>query len=1185
MSFVHLHLHTEFSLLDGACRIDRLAKHVKSLGMNAVAITDHGVMYGAVNFYRECEKAGIKPIIGCEVYIAPRRMSDKEHKTDADYTHLILLCENETGYKNLSYLVSQSYINGFYIKPRIDWDLLYKHSEGLICLSGCLAGYIPQSIINGNYEDAKKKALELYSHFGEDRFYLELQRHGIAEEETAAKGIIRIHEETNIPIAITNDAHYIEKSDAYYQDVLMCIQTGKTVDEPERMKLSPDEFYIKTEEEMRALFPSHQSGIENTQKIADMCSFEFEFGVYHLPLFTLPEGEGSSVSYLRKLCKEGYEKRYGEGTPELLAQLDYELSMIERMNFVDYFLIVSDFIAFAKKSGIPVGPGRGSAAGSIVSYCLNITDVDPIKYQLYFERFLNPERVSMPDIDIDFCVRRRGEVIDYVNRKYGSEHVAQIVTFGTLAARAAIRDTGRALSISYAECDAVAKQVPAELGITLEDALKTSSTFRDMYSSDEKIKNLIDTAKALEGSPRHASTHAAGVVITEKPVCEYVPLAINDEAIVTQFPMTTLEELGLLKMDFLGLRNLTVIDDAVTLIKKRQSDFDIEKIPEDDEMTFQMLAQGKTSGVFQLESTGITNVCTGLKPKSIEDITALIALYRPGPMESIPRFLDCSARPDRIRYKHPLLKSLLAVTYGCIVYQEQVIEIFRKLAGYSLGQADIIRRAMSKKKHDVIDSERQAFIHGDESRGISGAVSKGVPAEIANSIYDEIIDFASYAFNKSHAVAYAMISYRTAYLKCHYPQEYMAALLSSVLDSSGKVAEYIAECKDMGIALLPPDINLSQQDFSVQDGNLRFGLLAIKGMGAKAANMIVAEREQSGNFIGIEDFAKRISGKEVGRRAIENLIKSGALDTFAHTRRSMLMSLNLVLDSIANETRQNLSGQLDFFGMGDEAEAIAEVKIPHYAEFSRAELMAMEKETTGLYLCGHPMDSYRLSAKKAGAVKIGEIMSDFAEENGPHIYSDNQKVSIAGVVASSRTRQTRNGSLMTYVRLEDDTGSIEVLVFQNLQGKGAELIAENAALLIGGRLSARDEKEVQLVADGVRKLKEHEEDSFSANIEQKENTAEIIIENSCPDKAEAEKKKPEYSTEKRTLWLRVDSTETPEFRKIELLLEMFPGREQMIVYLSSSKKKLKANCLIADDLINELTEILGESNVVLKKQQ
>ena len=1154
MAFVHLHVHTEFSLLDGACRIDKLAEKVKSMGQTAVAITDHGVMYGAVAFYKACKAAGVKPVIGCEVYVAPRGMTDKEHGRDNDYTHLILLCKNEQGYKNLCRLVSAGFTDGFYIKPRIDWHLLHQYSEGLICLSGCVAGAIPQMIINGEYEKAKAKALELNELFGEKNFYLEIQDHGLREEQEASRGIIKIHKETGIPLALTNDAHYISKEDAYYQDVLMCIQMGKTVDDANRMRFESGELYLKTEEEMRALFPEYPEAADNTVDIAERCNFDFEFGHYHLPRFKLPQGESDSYEYLKKLCEKGFSERFPT-RPEVHAQLDYELEMIKKMGFVDYFLIVSDFIGYAKRKGIPVGPGRGSAAGSVVSYCLHITDVDPIKYSLFFERFLNPERVSMPDIDVDFCVNRRGEVIDYVNRLYGHDHVAQIVTFGTMAARGAIRDVGRALSVSYAETDAVAKQVPMALNMTLDEALKLSKPLREMYEADANLQRLIDVARVLEGMPRHASTHAAGVVITEKPVYEYVPLARNDESVVCQYPMTTLEELGLLKMDFLGLRNLTVLEDAAKLVRKKQPDFRVETIPEDDPQTFEMLSAGHTSGVFQLESTGITSVCAGIKPKSIEDITAVIALYRPGPMESIPRFVECSNHPEQIKYKHELLRPILEVTYGCIVYQEQVIEIFRKLAGFSLGQADNIRRAMSKKKHAVIDAERVAFIHGDESRGIEGALSKGVSEAAANSIYDEIVDFASYAFNKAHAVSYAIVTYRTAYMKRHYPREYMAALLTSVLDNSTKVSEYIAECKDMGIKLLPPDVNESGPNFTVSGENLRFGLVAIKGIGWGAINNLVAEREENGPFTGFEDFCSRMSGKDLNRRAVENLIKAGAFDSMGYKRKALLQIAGAVIESISQAEKKNISGQMDLFGsFDDEEKAIpANIPIPQVEEFSPREIMAMEREITGLYLSGHPMDEYRDAARKIGAVPIGAIMSDFSSEDGPKRFADNQQITVAGVVESTKTRTTKNNTLMSYINLEDDSGAMELLAFQKALDSGGAYLKDGAALIIKGKISVRDEKEPQIMVDSIRPISDL---------------------NALGSSAPPPKDKK--------LWVKLDSQYDPAMKRIELILTMFPGEQQMIIWCEREQKRIGAKCLIHEGLVLELQEMLGEDKVVVK---
>ena len=1156
MAFVHLHVHTEYSLLDGACRVDRLAEAARDMGQTAIAITDHGVMYGAVAFYKACQAAGIKPIIGCEVYVAPRNMTDKEHGLDGDYSHLILLCQNETGYKNLCYLVSAAFTEGFYIKPRIDWALLHRHSEGLICLSGCVAGAIPQLLIADRYEEARAKALELSQLFGPGNFYLEIQDHGLREEQKAAQGLIRLHRETGIPLALTNDAHYVKKDDAYYQDVLMCIQMGKAVDDPARMRFETQELYLKSEEEMRALFPELPEAADNTVDIAERCNFDFQFGHYHLPRFKLPEGESDSYAYLCKLCEQGFQERFPD-RPEVHRQLEYELDMIHKMGFVDYFLIVSDFIGFAKRSGIPVGPGRGSAAGSVVSYCLHITDVDPVKYNLFFERFLNPERVSMPDIDVDFCVNRRGEVIDYVNRLYGHDHVAQIVTFGTMAARASVRDVARALNISYGEADQVAKQIPSgpgALNMTLDEALRLSKPLKEMYDGDEKLHRLIDVAKALEGMPRHASTHAAGVVITERPVYEYVPLATNDESVVCQYQMTTLEELGLLKMDFLGLRNLTVLDDAVKLVRRHSPGFRIEEVPEDDKETFEMLSAGRTSGVFQLESTGMTGVCVGLKPKGIEDITAIISLYRPGPMDSIPRFIECSAHPEKITYKHELLRPILSVTYGCIVYQEQVIEIFRQLAGFSLGQADMIRRAMSKKKHKVIDAERVAFVHGDPERNIPGALARGVSEDVANSIYDEILDFASYAFNKAHAVSYAIVAYRTAYMKCHYPREYMAALLSSILDNSQKVAEYIAECRELGIRLLPPDVNESDADFTVSGENIRFGLVAIKSVGRASIENLVAERRENGPFKSFEDFCRRISGKDLNRRAVENLIRAGAFDSMGYKRRALLDIAGAVLDSISQSLRDNIAGQMGLFGDAElEGNAPAAIPIPQVEEFSPMELMAMEKETTGLYLSGHPMDGYRDAVRRIGAVPLGAVMADFAAEDGPRRFADNQNITVAGVVAAAKTRTTRSNTLMSYIQLEDDTGTMELMAFQKALDKGGIYVKENAAIIVKGRISARDEKEPQLMVDSIRPISDV--DALGASV---------------PPPAE------------KKLWVKLKSQDDPELKRIRLLLTMFPGNQQMILYCQAENKRIGAKCLIHEGLVAELKEQLGEANVVVK---
>lgn len=1151
MAFVHLHVHTEYSLLDGACRIGALVDRAKELGQTAVAITDHGVMYGAIDFYKAAKKAGIKPIIGCEVYVAPRTRFDRVHELDYDPRHLVLLCRNEVGYRNLCTLVSRGFTEGFYGKPRIDLPLLREHTEGLIALSACLAGEIPRRLLNGDYEGAKAHALEMRELFGKDGYYLEVQDHGIREQKEVISGILRLHRETGIPLVATNDAHYLSRQDARLHDVLLCIQTGKTVSDPDRMRFETEEFYLKSEEEMAGLFSNCPGAVENTAQIAQLCNLEFQFGVHHLPEFKLPGGYTDGDAYFEKLCREGFQKRYPDGREEYRQRLETEMAMIRRMGFVDYFLIVSDFIGYAKKNGIPVGPGRGSAAGSIVSYCLYITDVDPMKYSLYFERFLNPERISMPDIDIDFCYQRRGEVIEYVNRKYGADHVAQIVTFGTMAARGAIRDVGRALSIPYAEVDNVAKQVPFALHMTLDSALKLSKPLRELCEGDARIRELIDTAKALEGMPRHASTHAAGVVITRLPVEDYVPLAKNDESVVTQYSMTTLEELGLLKMDFLGLRNLTVLHDADELVRERLPDFTLEQIPEQDEETFRMLSEGRTSGVFQMESAGMTGVCVGLKPKDIEDITAIIALYRPGPMDSIPRFIACKQNPKLIRYKHPMLEPILSVTYGCIVYQEQVIEIFRRLGGYSLGQADMMRRAISKKKAGEIEKERRAFIYGDETRGISGCIAAGIPEQTAQDIYDEIYDFANYAFNKAHAVCYAIIAYQTAWFKCHHMREYMAALLTSVLDSQDKVAEYIAECRSAGIRLLPPDINRSGASFTVEGDNIRFGLAALKGVGWGFTRSVLAERDRGGSFASFPDFCSRMMETDLNKRVLESLIRCGAFDGMGYRRSQLLQAYGQLVDSLAVIRRKNLEGQFDLFGGGEKA-AAPELQLKELPEFSMQELMSMEKEITGLYLSGHPMDEYRETARRAGCVPIGPILSDFDCEQGPERYSDGQKVTVAGVIASARTKTTKKNSLMAYIMLEDDTGSMELMAFERVLNESGSYIRENMPIIATGRISARDDKSPQLMCDGILPMSQ-----VAAPMESKMGQAE-------------------------KLFIKIPSESDRRLDKIQKLLVMFPGRSQLVIYAEDSKKKLTKSCVIHNALVTELRELLGMENVVLK---
>ena len=1153
MPFAHLHVHTEYSLLDGACRIRDLPKLVRSMGQEACAITDHGVMYGVIDFYRACKAEGVKPIIGCEVYVAPRTRFDKQHEFDAEARHLVLLCENETGYRNLSYMVSMAHIEGFYIKPRIDLALLRERHEGLIALSACLAGEIPRRLREGNYDGAKEYALTLSEIFGPDHFYLELQDHGIREQAAVNRGILRIHEETGLPLVVTNDAHYLRKEDAAAHDVLLCIQTGKTVDDENRMRYEPRNFYLRSTEEMAALFPAYPEAVENTGRIAERCNVEFTFGKYHLPEFKLPAGY-DSFTYLKELCDKGYAERYGEGTPEYRRQLEYEEDMIEKMGFTDYFLIVSDFVRYAKSAGIPVGPGRGSAAGSMVSYCLHITDIDPMKYALYFERFLNPERVSMPDIDMDFGDTRRGEVVEYVRRKYGDDHVAQIVTFGTMAARGVVRDVGRALNMTYAECDVIAKLIPGALHITLDEALRLSKELRDRYEGDERVKTLIDTARALEGMPRHASTHAAGVVITKEPVVNYVPLARNDETIVCQYTMVTLEELGLLKMDFLGLRNLTILDDAVKLIREKDSSFTLESIPDNDPETYEMLQQGKTSGVFQLESAGMTGVCVGLRPENVEDLTAIIALYRPGPMDSIPRFIASKHDPKLVTYLHPSLEPILRVTYGCIVYQEQVIEIFRRLAGYSLGQADMVRRAISKKKAAQIQKEKDTFLYGDPERGIPGCIALGIPEQTAQAIYQDIYDFANYAFNKAHAVSYAVVAYQTAYCKRHYTKEYMAALLSSVLDSSDKINEYFAECKDNGIALLPPDVNHSQGVFSVEEGGIRFGLVAIKNIGRGLIARMTADRAEHGAFTDFEDFCRRMDGADMNKRAVENLIRAGAFDSMGYKRSQLLRVYEKIMDGIAESSRANLSGQIDFFGMGSDMPQRSELVLPDIPEFSPAELMAMEKETTGLYLSGHPMDAYRAAARQAGAAPIGKIRDDFAQEGGATVFADGQMVSVAGVVTSSKTKTTKKNTLMAYVTLEDDTGAMELLCFARCLETCGSYLKEGQVIMASGRLSVREEKAPQLMCDSARPLTEGQ--------------------GGAPAGEEPGRK---------TLYLRLPSADSPEMEHFRRVIYMFEGaRNPVKIRLADTGKLIGTTCELRASLVRELEEKLGRENVVVK---
>ena len=1127
MPFTHLHVHTEYSLLDGSCRIKEIASAAKRKGFSSLAITDHGVMYGVIDFYRACKKEGIHPVIGCEVYVAPKSRFEKS-KLER-YYHMVLLCENNTGYQNIIKLVSLGFTEGFYNKPRIDDTLLEKYHDGLICLSACLAGEIPQRLLSNDYAGAKTKAEYYRDLFGKDNFYIELQDHGIDEQKRVIPDLVRISREIGVGLVATNDSHYIEKEDAETHGILLCIQTGSNINEENKMEFQTNEFYLKTEEEMRAVFGDHPEALDNTQRIADRCNVEFEFGVRKLPRFDVPDNE-DHLDYFRRGCYEGLRRHYGEKPGQsLIERLEYEIGTISKMGFVDYYLIVNDFVQYAKRRGIPVGPGRGSGAGSLCAYCIGITDIDPIKYNLLFERFLNPERVSMPDFDIDFCKKRRGEVIDYVVEKYGHDRVAQIISFGTMAARGAIRDVGRALAMPYADVDVIAKQVPFELNITIDKAIAANPALKLQYDSDPKAKQLIDIARKIEGMPRHATMHAAGVVITDKPVSDYVPLSKNDDNVVTQFTMTTLEELGLLKMDFLGLRNLTVIDDAEKLIARTHPEYSPDNIRDDDKRVFAMISKGNTEGVFQFESQGMKNVLTQLKPDCVEDLIAVLSLYRPGPMDSIPTYIDCRHNPSHIRYKHPALKNILDVTYGCIVYQEQVMQIFRELAGYSLGRADIVRRAMSKKKHDVMEREREIFINGltDDSGKIvvEGCVRRGIDRASAISIFSEMESFASYAFNKSHAAAYAAVSYKTAWLKCYYPREYMAALLSSVLDNRNKLATYITECRRLGIAVLPPGVNESYQEFAVSDGNIRYGLLAIKNLGKAFIDQIIRERAVK-PYSSFYDFCKRLYGKNMNSRAVESLIKCGAFDGLGANRRQLLAVVKSVLDDI---------------------------------EF-KDELLHMENEIAGMYLSGHPMDDYADFADKVHADKIGSIIQNYGD------YSDGKKVCVVGVISRVKTQLTKNGKIMAFITVEDRYGEMEAVVFPNVYERFGIFLGETRVVILRGTLNCKENEEPKLICDSADKARTNEE-CKSYN----------------PDSSKSSAQKQQLP---QMLYLRIDDLNTPLYEKARRVLDIFDGRTPVVFYLTNSNRKVKAPATmwvtLNDVMIKELKYQLGDNNVAVK---
>ena len=1068
MSFAHLHVHTEYSLLDGSNKIKEYVARVKELGMNSAAITDHGVMYGVIDFYREARKQGINPILGCEVYVAPNSRFDREVTGGDDrYYHLVLLAENNEGYENLTKIVSKGFVEGYYYKPRVDKELLRTYHKGIIALSACLAGEVPRYLTKGMYEEAKDRALEYQEIFGKGNYFLELQDHGIPDQQLVNQQLMKLSQETGIELVATNDVHYTYADDEKAHDILLCIQTGKKLSDENRMRYEGGQYYVKSEEEMAALFPYARQALENTQKIADRCSVEIEFGVTKLPKYDVPEGY-TSWEYLQKLCYEGLDQRYRTPSQELKDRLAYELDTIRHMGYVDYFLIVWDFIKYAKDHGIAVGPGRGSAAGSIVSYCLGITTIDPIHYQLLFERFLNPERVSMPDIDVDFCYERRQEVIDYVTRKYGKDCVAQIVTFGTLAARGVIRDVGRVMDLPYAYVDSIAKMIPQELGITIDKALQMNPELRKLYESDETVTHLIDMAKRLEGLPRHCSMHAAGVVICQKPVEEYVPLSrAADGTITTQFIMTTLEELGLLKMDFLGLRTLTVIQNAVQLARKKQPDLQIDKIDYDDKAVLDYIGTGKTEGIFQLESGGMKNFMKELQPHSLEDVIAGISLYRPGPMDFIPQYIRGKNDRSSITYDCPQLEPILAPTYGCIVYQEQVMQIVRDLAGYTLGRSDLLRRAMSKKKAAVMEKERKTFVYGDEETGVPGCIKNGIDEQTANKIYDEMIDFAKYAFNKSHAAAYAVVSYQTAWLKYYYPVEYMAALMTSVIDNPTKVAEYIYVCRQMGIRILPPDINKGEADFSVDGGDIRYGLAAIKSIGRPVIRAIVNDRKELGEFRNLEDFITRISSRELmNKRLVENLIKAGALDVLGGTRKQFMSIYIQIVDHMQQEKKNSMVGQMSLFDVvSEEQKEEFEIRMPDVGEYTKENLLGFEKEVLGVYVSGHPLEPYEEEWRKVISATTADFQVD--PEVGYTKVRDGAREIIGGIIVEKTVKHTKTNQMMAFLTVEDLFGTVEVVVFPRDYEKYRQYLEEDNKIFVKGRVSEEDDKASKLICEKI----------------------------------------------------------------------------------------------------------------------
>ena len=1155
MQFCHLHTHTEYSLLDGEASIKKLVARVKELGMDSCAITDHGSMYGVVDFYREAKSQGIHPVIGCEVYMAPRSRFDKVHDIDNKTSHLILLAENQRGYKNLIKLVSAGYIDGFYYKPRIDFEMLKEHSEGIIALSACIAGEVPKALLRGDYDEAKKIALKYAEVLGKDNYFLEIQDHGLSEQKRIIPDMLRLSEETGIGLVATNDIHYLKKEDAKYQDVLMCIQMEKKVDDPDRMKFETEEFYIKSPEEMTSLFEYVPQAIENTEKIAKRCNVDFDFGTRHLPAYAVPDGK-DAFEYLRELCQSGLEKRYSPVSDELQKRLDYELGVIKSMGFVDYFLIVWDFIHFAKNNGVMVGPGRGSAAGSIVAYSLGITTVDPIKYGLIFERFLNPERVSMPDIDIDFAPNGRQKIIDYVVEKYGEGQVAQIITFGTMKAKLAIRDVGRALDIPYAEVDKVAKLVPFDLKMTISKALDISTELHALYENDPQIKELLDTSMALEGLPRHASTHAAGVVITSEPIVNYVPLQLNSENfITTQFTKDTVENLGLLKMDFLGLRNLTVIENAVKIIKRtRGIDLNMDEIDYDCKEVYELISSGNTDGVFQLESAGMQSFMQELKPDTLEDVIAGIALYRPGPMEQIPRYIKSKKNPQTIQYKHPLLKNILDVTYGCMVYQEQVLEIVRTLAGYSLGKADSMRRVISKKKADQMVTERKNFIYGSDDGDIPGCIKNGIDEQTAISIFDEINDFANYAFNKSHAAAYAFVTYQTAYLKTFYPVEYMASLISSI-DDLDKINHYIANCKEMGIDRLPPDVNKSEDTFTVENNSIRFGLSAVKNVGRAMILNLVNERKNNGKFKTFSDFIDRMAGQDMNKRALEGLISCGAFDSMGVKRSQLLAVYEKALDGTARAARDNVAGQMSLF---DTIEEQSEMQFPNIDELDKKTMLKMEKQSTGLYFSGHPMEEYTDKIKKLTKYNISDVLTSVHKDEDGNYHAvegglkDGDMMIICAAIASRKNKTTRSNAQMAFLNVEDVYGSVECIVFPKVLNEFSPLLQEDNLVAIACRLSIREDEAPKILMQSVQLL----------------------------DEALMAKKEP------KRLYIQLETRNDENLKNVEKYLSPYQGDMEVRLFFKDTRKMSSVPRRLwfngTENAIYDLKNIFGEDNVKIK---